>query len=163
MAISSFVVLVLYFSGVYGDAAQGHHRGGDFNSAQFANEGVRRGEFDKANRYDKDRGNRQNYNRNIYYDDREAADRRHLSNDYGGGSRYAEDHYRDRPYYRGPAHPPYDDYYYDRPVSSSRKHITIYEDPRYVRGAPYRQHDDYVELEVKPRRDYLDRRPHVYY
>lgn len=134
--------------GVYGDSGQGNRRGSDFNAAHSANEGVRQEQYDDDNRYDKDRANRQNYNRKIYYDDREAEDRKQLANDYNG--RYAEDNYRERPYYQKP----YTNYRYDRPVIP-RKHITIYEDPRYVRRAPYKQYDDdYVELEVKPRPDY---------
>lgn len=145
---------------MYGDSAQGNQRGGAYNSVQFANEGAKQGQYDNANRYNKDRGNRQNYNRNIYYDDREEAGRRHLANDYGAGNRYAEDQYRERPHYQ----PNYQDSYYDRPINN-RKHITIYEDPRYARRAPYKQYDDdYVELEVRPRLDYRNkRRPHDYY
>lgn len=148
--------MIIYISGAYGDSEQGSRRNGDFNAAHSANEGAREGYYNNGNRYDKDRANRQNYNRNIYYDDREMADRRHLTNDYGDGSRYAEDYYTERPYYN-PSHQDYS--------VNPRKHITIYEDPRYVRRAAYKQYDDdYVELEVKPRLDYRhERRPYYHY
>lgn len=144
--------------------AQGTRRGGDSNSVQYANEGARRGQYDNGNQFNKDRGNRQNYNRNIYYNDREEADRRHLASNSGAGSRYGEEHYRNRPYHQPPYQPPYQYQDYDRPVNS-RPQITIYEDPRYVRKAPHRQYnDDYVDLEVKPRLDYRQNmRPYDYH
>lgn len=143
------------FSGTYGNTNQDNHRGGDYNAVQYANEGGKQGQYDNANRLQKDRGNRQNYNRNVYYNDREEEARRHAANDFGAGNRYAEDHYQNRPHYQ--PQPPYQDHHYDRPINA-RKHITIYEDPRYTPRAPHRQFDDdYVQLEVKPRLNYRQR------
>ncbi|XP_060531669.1 GATA zinc finger domain-containing protein 14-like [Cylas formicarius] len=141
--------------GAYGDAGRQHQNGGHLDSAQFNQDQARQGNYNNAGRYDKDYGNRRNYNRNNNYYNQEDLDRRNLDNYYQGGRRYAEENYEQRPHYY-PQHPipvpHYQEHYRPLPVPSP-KHITIYEDPRYVESdLRYRRSDygdDYVQLDVR--------------
>lgn len=130
------------------------------NNARYNQNQAKRNQYDNAGRYEKDLANRQNYNRNNYYDNREDYARRNAANEnnYGAG-RFVENKYQhNRPYdYYGPDRLPYDDRdYYERPLP--KKRITIYEDPRVLNGElDYQTYDrnpyynnDYVEIEVKP-------------
>ncbi|KAJ8910574.1 hypothetical protein NQ315_011243 [Exocentrus adspersus] len=147
--------------GTYGNMGQGRHRTGNMNNMHYANEGAKRGLYDQANAYEKDRGNNQQYQRNNHYDGREHAGQQNLANDYGEAARYQEERYVDRPPYGYP-HPPYSGAYHTPPVGKRR--ITIYEDPRYIEPSrPYRRPsryaDDYLELDVRPvARHYVGRR-----
>ncbi|XP_023024618.2 uncharacterized protein [Leptinotarsa decemlineata] len=156
--------------GSYGDAGQDSRKGGNLDSAHHMDEQERHGHYDNAGKYEKDRGNHQMYNKNKYYDDREAANRRNAANAYGMGGRYNEEKFVGRPYH-DPYYNTYDRYAHnDHDVGYPKKHITIYEDPRYE-TRPYqnqRYEDDYIELDVRPpRRDvyrrFETRPPYEYY
>ncbi|KAH1027644.1 putative mediator of RNA polymerase II transcription subunit 26 [Dendroctonus ponderosae] len=149
----------------YGDAGQHKQGGGKYDSAEFANDQARRGQYDNNGRYEKDYGNQRNYNRNNYYDGKENLARRNLGNSYEGGARFAEQQYAHGPAYypaplpyRRPLPPP-------PPPLPQDHHITIYEDPRYVRSDPrYRRSDDYIDdvnLEIRNPLD-RDRFDHYY-
>ncbi|KAG5886622.1 hypothetical protein JTB14_013070 [Gonioctena quinquepunctata] len=159
--------------GSYGDAAHDSRKGGNLDLSRHSDEQEKRGQYENSKKYDEDKGNRQLYNKNKYYDDREDANRRNAANAYGMGGRYNEEKYIERPYY-DPYHNSYNrDRYDDSNVNTGypKKHITIYEDPRYEGRLPYqnqRYGDDYIELDVRPpRRDmyrrFDTRRPYDYY
>ncbi|KAJ8945064.1 hypothetical protein NQ318_005244, partial [Aromia moschata] len=156
--------------GTYGNMGHDRHLGHTLDNSHYANEGAKRGLYDTAGAYDKDYGVRQNHRRNNYYDGREEAGRRNAAANYGEGGRFQEERYLDRPYH--PVAPPlYVDQYPKPPMH--RKRITIYEDPRYSRGAPYphphapphhpRYADDLVDLDIRPGGSRYDRRPPHYY
>ncbi|CAH1159663.1 unnamed protein product [Phaedon cochleariae] len=152
--------------GSYGDAEKDNRRGGNTDASHYSNEGGKRGQYDNAGKFEKDLGNRQTYNRNKYNNDREDANRRNLANAYGSGGRYNEEKYVERrPYYNNPYEDPYYNSYNRYNEGYPKKHITIYEDPRYDGRLSYknsnRYGDDYVELDVRPpyRDAYHDRRP----
>lgn len=83
----------IFFVETYGDAGQHKQGGGKYDSAEFANDQARRGQYDNNGRYEKDYGNQRNYNRNNYYDGKENLARRNLGNSYEGGARFAEQQY----------------------------------------------------------------------
>ncbi|XP_066154492.1 uncharacterized protein [Euwallacea fornicatus] len=135
----------------YGDVGQHRQGGGKYDSSDFANEQAKHGLYDNAGRFEKGHGNNRNYNRNNYYDGKEALARRNLGNAYEGGHRYAEDNYVHPPPLP-PYYPPLP--YRPLPPPPPKHHITIYEDPRYVDSdLRYRRSDghvdDYVELDVR--------------
>lgn len=82
-----------YIAASHGDAGRHNQGGGAYDSSDFAKNHGRKGVYDNAGRYDKDYGNKRNFNRNNYYDSKEAQARRALGNAYEGGHRYAEDEF----------------------------------------------------------------------
>ncbi|XP_030748039.1 GATA zinc finger domain-containing protein 14-like [Sitophilus oryzae] len=155
------------YKGAYGDAGQNQHNGGKYDSREFAKDQGRQGYYDNEGKYLKDHGNREGYNRNNYYNNKEDYGRRNSGNNYQGGGRYAEEKYIERPHYHH--HPQPLPYYREEPYRvpihlPQKPHITIYEDPRYVRSDPrYRRSDDYSDdyIDIEYRSPLLDREQFV--
>ncbi|KAF7285048.1 uncharacterized protein LOC143192607 [Rhynchophorus ferrugineus] len=138
------------YRGSYGDAGQNHHNGGKYNAHDFANDQGRQGFYDNEGKYLNDHNNRQGFNRNHYYNNKEDYGRRNAGNNYRGNDRYAEEKYVDRPHYyqsHPQPHPYYQNQAYRKATHLPQKpHITVYEDPRYVHSDPrYRRSDDYSD------------------
>nr|CAH7764654.1 unnamed protein product [Callosobruchus chinensis] len=170
--------------GQYGDILQANQRGSNLASKNYANNAAEQSSYDKGQHGSQEQGRKGNFGRNQYYDDKEHANAANAAKAYGEAGRYDQEQYAVKPYPVYPVlpaphplpHPPVLVHHPlpvqdavgppvapqlaplpppSLPHQGSRK-ITIYEDPRYVQQAPFRQYDnygdhgDYVELDVRP-------------
>ncbi|EFA01918.1 hypothetical protein TcasGA2_TC007528 [Tribolium castaneum] len=146
---------------LYGDAGQHSQRGSHVDDQKYIQDEGKNGYYNNAGKYEKDLGNRQDYNSKKYYDAKENEGRRNAAHQYDEDDRYGHERYLKK-------HP---HYYYDEPypITAPKKTITIYEDPRYDGYEKYPAYDnDYIQLEVKrPPRNYdyryYDRPSYDYY
>lgn len=148
--------------GAYGDVSSRQNQGGFQDGSSYLNHNGRQGNFKKAGQYEKDVGNRKNYNQGQYYDNNQRFGKSNAANAYGEHGRREQEKIYTKPYYNVGGYYP-EDRYYQKPyyekahyASPQKRVITVYEDPRYYeKGYEFESYNpgynsDSVRLDMRP-------------